>query len=104
MELLCSTYHEQSLLHMILFSMSIYLVPDTLINHQFTEYKPFVMAQITINGLVHFLLFLSMVALASAQSSQCPNDLAVYNPNLRTACVTGSTLPCPESLFSLYAP
>lgn len=53
------------------------------------------MAQIPIKGLVHFFLFLLMIPLASAQ---CPNNLAVYNPNLRTACVNGSTLPLPDSL------
>ena len=51
------------------------------------------MAQMTIKGLVRSLLILSMITIASAQAPTCPNNLAVYNPNLRTECVNSSMLP-----------
>ncbi len=49
------------------------------------------MAQISIKGLVRLFSFLLMITLAS---TQCPNNLAVYDPNLRTECVDGSMSPC----------
>ena len=51
-----------------------------------------VMAQITTQGLVRCLLWLSMVTIASTQAPSCPNNLAVYNPNLRTECLNSSML------------
>ena len=51
------------------------------------------MAQVTIKGLVRSLLNLSMITIASAQAPTCPNNLAVYNPNLRTECMNSSMLP-----------
>ena len=60
------------------------------------------MARNTTTGLIQSLLFLFMTSLAFAQSPQCPNNLAVYNPNLRTACVNGSMLPIGLSLPCLY--
>lgn len=73
--------------------------------------KHCVMAQMTINGFMKHVLFFLMIALASAQSPQCPNNLAVYNPNLRTACVNGSILGptllvpfcAPQPILSLYS-
>lgn len=59
------------------------------------------MAQTTIKGLVHFIIFLLMLPLASAQSSQCPNNLAVYNPNLRTACVNGTFFIVPVDIATV---
>ena len=56
------------------------------------------MARIATKGRIQALLFLLMAFLASAQSPQCPNNLAVYNPNLRTMCVNGSA---PSSQVSL---
>ena len=52
--------------------------------------EPLVMAQIIFKGLIQSLCFLSMIALGSTQAPQCPNNLAVYNPDLRTICVNGS--------------
>lgn len=63
----------------------------------------FVMAQNTIIRLNQPLLLLSIIALASTQPPQCPNNLAVYNPNLRTTCVNGSLLP-PNFPFLSYIP
>ena len=51
------------------------------------------MAQIRMQGLIRYLLFLSMITIASTQLPTCPNKLAEYNPNLRTECVNSSTLP-----------
>lgn len=48
------------------------------------------MARTTFKGLIQSLYLLSMIALGSTQAPQCPNNLAVYNPNLRTVCVNGS--------------
>lgn len=48
------------------------------------------MAQSYNKGLVQSLLFLFMITLASTQAPQCPNNLAVYNPNLRTTCENGT--------------
>lgn len=61
------------------------------------------MARIGSQGLVQSLIFLFLITLASAQSLYCPNNLAVYNSNLRTACVNGSTLT-PISLFLSQTP
>lgn len=58
------------------------------------------MAQITMQGLVRYLLWLSLVTIASTQAPSCPNNLAVYNPNLRTECVNSSMLPQFFLLFS----
>ena len=55
------------------------------------------MAQTTIKGLVRFFSFLFMIALASTQTPLCPNNLAVYNPNLRTECVNASM--CTPKVF-----
>ena len=50
------------------------------------------MAQITVQRLIRSLLFLSMITISSTQTPTCPNNLAVYNPNLRTECVNSSML------------
>ena len=55
------------------------------------------MAQLKLKGLCQLLLLLLMTSIASGQAPQCPNNLAIYNPNLRTACVNGST----QKLFIL---
>ena len=51
------------------------------------------MTQITMQALIRSLLFLSIVTIASTQTPICLNNLAVYNPNLRTECVNASMLP-----------
>ena len=68
------------------------------------------MAYNTSKELVQFIFILLMVALVSGQSPQCPNNLAVYNPNLRTTCVNGSTSPLvppnpalPANINTLYS-
>lgn len=48
------------------------------------------MDRITGKGFVSFFSLLLMATLVSTQT--CPNNIAVYNPNIKTACVNGSTL------------
>ena len=81
--------HKRSSLHIDL-RVAIGTFIQISINHSSLSPKPLVMAQISFKALIQSLCFLSMIALGSTQAPQCPNNLAVYNPNLRTICVNGS--------------
>lgn len=61
------------------------------------------MIQFNIKGLFECLLFLLASFLASAQSPQCPNNLAVYNPNLRTTCINGTFFIVPVDIATVQS-